>query len=524
MVMWGCGKESEVIMEVKTLDSICKKLKIIYLIMWGILIFCSPGLHMLSVSDIYTDATIQTKIGLDSIAQGSPITTEIYSWHEGLNWVPHELGWYLVLGFIYNNFGLIGEIILNILLNGLLGFLIIREIKDNSIVSSTLALFLLFLSQVPHYNCRPHILSIPLFFLCYVLFKESEKVKRNAVIFIIISWVLSVFHGGTLPIIFLLAGIQVVLYLVYKEYKSALIMVGSVLCAFGLSLINPVGIEVWLYGIKQSQSEIWDMIQEWQPMSLGLGYAFIIALICMMSLFCKYTLKDRNAIYTGAVASMFFIATVLYTRFFIYFILVLTLLLPKVMDRFVLELSNSELSIKSIFNNKLCGFLKQLEIKFGLLLLSSIVLFFSGIYGFIELGKIIKTNSMQDIFELNDIDIGVVEVIKEKGYRRVYNSYNDGSWLIFNDILVNIDNRCDPYLKESSIKDYVVFNPTIENLLSSIEDGKADVILTSRNINEDKTDFLSYLDNSEQYIKVYDNIINETEWLLYETPFVDENS
>lgn len=506
-------------MNLKVNDNIYKKLKILYLVLWGILIFCSPGLHIESIKDICTDATIQTKIGLDSIAQGSPVITEIYSWHEGLKWTPHELGWYLILGFIYSNFGVTGEIIFNVILNGVLGFIVIREIKNNRIIGVTISLILLYLSQFPYYNCRPHILSIPLFFLCYTLFKDSKKIKRNSIAFISIVWVVSIFHGGTLPIFFLLAGVQFILYMLYKEYKFALIMGVSIGCAFGISLINPVGIEVWLYGIKQSKSEIWSMIQEWQPMSLGIAYSFIIALLCMMLIFCKFTLKDRNVLYTGAVTSMFFIGTLMYARFFIYFMIMLTMIIPKILDRFVIELNNAEFSIKELKINKFFIFMKQLEIKVGLVFLSCIVAFFWGLYGMKEIGDVIKSNTMQDIFDINNIDIGVVSTIKENNYNRVYNSYNDGSWLIFNDILVNIDNRCDPYLKESSVQDYIVFNPTIENLLKSINEGKADVILLQRNINEDKTDFLNYLDRSEEYKKVYDNVVNETEWLLYETPF-----
>ena len=132
-----------------------------------------------------------------------------------------------------------------------------------------------------------------------------------------------------------------------------------------------------------------------------------------------------------------------------------------------------------------------------------------------DTSQIISKNTMSDIFVMNDIDEKVVDEIKDRGYERVYNGYNDGSWLLFNDIPVNIDNRCDPYIKEISGKDYTVFQQSISNLEKSIEEGKADVILCSL-VEEEQNDFIYYIQISDKYKKVYENKVGKKTWYLFE--------
>ena len=73
----------------------------IFLICAVVLIYC-PFLYTDMIGNYVGDAAIQIKIGLDCLASGRFIPEEIYSWHEGLNWWPHEIGWYYIVGIAYS--------------------------------------------------------------------------------------------------------------------------------------------------------------------------------------------------------------------------------------------------------------------------------------------------------------------------------------------------------------------------------------------------------------------------------------
>ena len=81
-----------------------------FLICALVLIYC-PFFYNDMIGNYVGDAAIQIKIGLDCLADKRFIPIEIYSWHEGLNWWPHEIGWYYIIGIAYKLLGLAGVIL-----------------------------------------------------------------------------------------------------------------------------------------------------------------------------------------------------------------------------------------------------------------------------------------------------------------------------------------------------------------------------------------------------------------------------
>jgi hypothetical protein len=60
------------------------------------LLYC-PFFNMSMIGIGYIgDSVLQMRIGLDMISSHGLIVDDIYSWHPGLNWVPHEEGWYFL--------------------------------------------------------------------------------------------------------------------------------------------------------------------------------------------------------------------------------------------------------------------------------------------------------------------------------------------------------------------------------------------------------------------------------------------
>ena len=62
---------------------------------------------------------------------------------------------------------------------------------------------------------------------------------------------------------------------------------------------------------------------------------------------------------------------------------------------------------------------------------------------------------MSDSSAIAAYDEGVIDVVKQNGYKRIYNSFNTGTWLAFYDIPVHIDNRSDLYMASFSGTDYI---------------------------------------------------------------------
>ena len=501
-----------------TIEKSYRILKWVFLGLLIFMFFSIPIVHETNFLDMYSDATIQTKIGLDSIEQGQIMLNEQYSWHDGLNWIPHETGWYWILGFLYKNFGLLGIVSLSIILNTLLGCLITYKIKDNSLWSILLAFLILYMGSVPLYNARPHTLSIPLTILSFILLRDRKFSVKVGIFEVVAMWAISWVHGGILPIFATILLVFAAIDFIYGDKKEGIAKSVTLVIGVLVSLLNPIGIDIWLYFTKVLGDEVNTFVSEWQPST----FTFIMALFLSIFSVClcfnkKITLSNKTAMQNIAIYFMFFIATCIHCRFGVYLTIIMALSFPSLLDNLVLEIKQSNLSIRKIIDNRVFTKLSSLtEVKVGLMSLSSIVFVFLIILQVKNNVEIFKTNTMSDIFVKNDIDENVVEVIKERGYERVYNNYNDGSWLIFNNIPVNIDNRCDPYLKEISGKDYIVMNHNIKSLEDSIKENNADVILCNTLVDEVPENFIFYMLQSDNYRVVYENVVGAKIWYLIE--------
>ena len=106
------------------------------------LLYC-PFFNMRMIIEGYIgDAMIQIRTGLDMLSSHSLITEEIYSWHPGLNWVPHEEAWYFLVGLFYKIGGVAGVILLTAVFNYTIAGLIFRKNLQNNVNVSILSLFL----------------------------------------------------------------------------------------------------------------------------------------------------------------------------------------------------------------------------------------------------------------------------------------------------------------------------------------------------------------------------------------------
>ena len=97
------------------------------------------------------------------------------------------------------------------------------------------------------------------------------------------------------------------------------------------------------------------------------------------------------------------------------------------------------------------------------------------------------------------LDDKVISILKEKKPERLYNMYNYGGILIYNDILVFVDGRADLYSKYN-YRDYLNISKLNGDYPKLIEKYNFDYFLVSTNypIN-------TYLKYSDKYELVYEN-------------------
>ena len=81
-----------------------------------------------------------------------------------------------------------------------------------------------------------------------------------------------------------------------------------------------------------------------------------------------------------------------------------------------------------------------------------------------SIARYIRTNTMSDASAIAAYDEGAVECVKQNGYKRIYNSFNTGTWLAFYGVPVHIDNRSDLYMASFSGTDYISGQMMINNI------------------------------------------------------------
>ena len=436
----------------KTLDA-----KKVFLICALILIYC-PFFYTEIIGYYTGDTAIQIKIGMDCLANKQFIPVEIYSWHEGLNWLPHEIGWYYVVGIAYKLLGLAGVIGVTAIFNYLIAGIIFKKYHNtvNPLIMVVVASIARLLS-FPNYNARPHLFSqLALVLLVYVMLSK-KSILFKSLFFCGTSFLLAWFHGGMIPILFAVFFVFVVIELVFKQFKTALLYLASAAGAFLCSLLNPLGFKIWTYGLVQSANkDFWQINIEWAPKNFEIWEITLILLIIAAFVVDGRVRKfDKTAIIKFCIVCMFIIASCKYCRFMNYTALFILALCPEEVQNLFIWLNDNIFHIKKE---------KVSLSKASFYILSIFCILFSGFFTVFSIVKYFPTNTMSDASVMVAYDEGVISCVKQNDYKRIYNSFNTGTWLAFYGIPVHIDNRCDPYMEQYSGTDYLTGQMLIDNI------------------------------------------------------------
>ena len=478
----------------------------LFIIAATILIF-GPFASINQLSGWVLDCAIQIRLGLDTISSGHLITDEIYSWHEGLIFTAHETGWYLILGFIFKHFKLWGVLLICSLFTCGTGITATSHIKKTAhpliclLVMVSACLF----KGFPDYNARPTTTSAFIIMLTTVILLDSKKPVFKASVFVTGAFLLAWLHGGMLPLYYAVMAVFIVIELIYKQFKSAITLACGAAIGFILSIANPIGIRLWTYAFQQSRAKtVWEQIDEWNPVTFTIIQMFLILMV-LVGFMCGKDIREFNkeAITKLCLFCMFLIISCVYRRFMVHFTLMYLLVAPKAYQDFILW------AVKH-FLPKLQNKSINLSGASYYVLVAACLVLFAG-FGVLNINRYLPTGTMNDIEKMAAYDGDAIAVVKEKGYQKIFNDFNSGSWLVFNGVKVHIDNRVDPYISQFSDADHMTGKMTVSNLFE-LDNFRAqynnDAFLLTTNVGFSPLIYEIETYAPDRYKVVYDNTVN----------------
>ena len=431
----------------------------LFIIAAALLIY-SPAASINQLSGWVLDCAIQIRLGLDAISSGHLITDEIYSWHEGLIFTAHETGWYLILGFIFKHFKLWGVLLICTLFNYGTGISAATYVKKTAHPLICLAVMVsaCIFKGFPDYNARPSTTSAFIFMFTIVMLLGEKKPVFKASVFVAGAFLLAWLHGGMLPLYFAVMAVFVVLEFIYKQFKTALTLACGAIAGFILSIANPIGIRLWTYAFQQSRAkDVWAQIDEWNPVTFTIIQMFLILMV-LVGFMCGKAVHEfkKDAVTKLCLFCMFLIISCVYRRFMLHFSMAYILVAPKAYQDFILwavrqflpKLENKKFNLSGAF--------------YYILVAACIVML--SVSGFFNVRNNLPTGEMADIENMAAYDDGVVKIVKDKGFEKIFNDFNSGSWLVFHGVKVHIDNRVDPYISQFSDVDHMTGKMSVSTL------------------------------------------------------------
>ena len=406
---------------------------------------------------------------------------DVFSWvMNGKYWMSHEWLFEYIIFSMKKIFGIYHTAIYCfVCITSLLLFIFMSNREDYmKNILFTLVWMFFFLIICINVQVRPHLLShILLAITTYLLFdnyrnKDSKKIYLLPVVSILWSNI----HGGSSNLIYILAIIFLICGLFEFKFKKLeankisnvqikRYLIVIILCMIGVC-INIHGFKMFVYPYQNMMnSTMISNIAEWMPTSLNepMHYIYFVLLLFIIGtmLFSK---KKFEFIDIVLLAFCMYLG-LKSIRFWFYTYIIMSFVIFKYIEKRKLD-DYTDLGIMII------------SVMFIGLFIYKYPMVFNGNYSFLLKEKDIKA-------------------IKECKAQRLFNMYDYGGDLIYNDIPVFIDGRADLY-SEGNYKDYLDISYLNSNSVELIDKYNFDYLLV------DGTYPLSvYLKNNGNYELIY---------------------
>ena len=445
------------------MDNLFKKFKVkdVLIMIFGILILIGTGAFILEKTRflfvVDSDVLWHIKTGDFILSHGYVPKVDVFSWHEGLNWIPHEWLYDVFLSIIYSGFGLKGIMFLSaVILACRIGYVTIYNVKvkkENIWGYSIFAACMLILIGYTWAVGRPLEITMLVILTNLIVFIQKRKPCVYYVTLGISSIIMANIHGGAIWIIFAPVVISMIVDFVYfwknnkteegiEHKKEAISKLIAIIIGLGASIINPRGLEVYNYFIKMlftSASRATNTIAEWQPINFISAFAALMYLLVFVSFaFNKKIYKlEKKDITKLLIISFWGVGMLRYCRLTPIFIFTVLLWGYEYVRSF------AEYMIKCF----------KLEKAFILVKILSII---AGI-AFIILTQVMALKWINYYFAHDEKELMKdgfptlsIKYLKDNNIRtKIYND-DWGSWMLWNDIPTFMDGRCDPFVEEFS--------------------------------------------------------------------------
>ena len=413
--------------------------------------------------EIQNDTFYMIKLG-EYISKNGIDLVDHFCWVSKLAYsYPHWL-YDLFLYYIYHFFGFFGVYVSTILsfiaLISVVYYLHL-EVHKNEFIALFVSLLSVFILS-SFVMARAQVLSAILFLLeVYYLERLSDTGKNKYLIYLmILSLLIANIHGTSWLFFFILflpvlvSGIisfflkkRVIfkrIVLKKKIYLKKIII--AFICCFGMGLFTPSRI-CYSYVFRVMMGDSQKYIVEHLPLVVINNPFFIV----IVGVFLLVLIFSNVKVY---LHELFMICGLLFMsllsfRHLAFFYLIGILYISKICVRALKKHNDVTLDIL------ITMFVKKRIIYYGMLL----VVIGGACYHFVD-----KDYYKSSFIDKKEYPVDAVMYIKNNldvNHLKIYNGYNYGSYMLFKDIPVFIDSRCDLYLSEFNGLDYSIFDDTM---------------------------------------------------------------
>lgn len=409
---------------------------------------------------------------------------DVFSWYTmNKYWMSHEWLFEIIiygLKVIFSNYHVLIYSFLSIFL---LLFILFFCNKKNYLknIPFTLMWFLIFIILLFGYmQARPHLISFSFLaitiYVLYDLYKNSDSKKIYILPFLSILW--ANFHGGSsnlpylLCLLFIIGGLFSFEFdkIVFKKLsRKQIIKYFSVMILCMLTVcINIHGFKMFTYPyLNMLDSVMINNIGEWKSTNLHEIYHYIYFIILIIIIFTMLLSKKKIEFMDLLLLAFSTYLGLKSIRFWMYLYIVMSFV--------IFEYVNARKEDKSTIS---CIFL------------------FTALLFCLFIKEFTKVINIDYKYMLDD---KIINLIKKENPERLYNMYDYGGELIYNDILVFIDGRADLYSKYN-YSDYLKISKLEGDYIKIIEKYDFDYFLV-----DEKYPISTYLKYNFDYELLYKN-------------------
>ncbi|MDD3225578.1 MAG: hypothetical protein PHX70_12930 [Clostridium sp.] len=367
-----------------------------------------------------------------------------YSIHNGLQYIQHEWLSDIIFYLVYSISGFTSLWIFKIIMAFIIFYVLYITNKlftnDNKFVSYVIAgLAVIFISDF--LIIRPQIFSYLIFILEILVLEKYEQTKKLKYLFglPVLGLALANLHGATIPIFYVLIAVYMASNFISTEnsriritsFKVLKYYIGYLLIFSVLSLaamaINPHGMSTVVYMINISgQNMMFDYINELQPLNINTYFGAIMFTIFFTIVLTIILVRRIPTIKQLIFIFGTFIVALSAIRFASYFVIFSSIVLAQ----YISQIFSKEF----IETNKTCiALIKNRNLVGNFLFIIAFMV------------PIQLMTFKPGITDFSNFPTGIVPILQQQTNLRLYNEFDAGHFLIYNNIKVFVDGRAEMY-------------------------------------------------------------------------------